>query len=306
VALAEPERTWKVDKEFHYDVIYFLAAHSGFSPDEAQTIAYSSQFTDDNQRQYDIEGYKNYVSQTLNILKPKDELIRIYPAFHFMPGPKPEMHLKDGRLHMLQVEPGNDNAMAMLKTAFELGDLYRVGVAVHVLADTFAHQGFTGTRNTFNSMQSLKGVLTPSIGHADAGFAPDRVSSAWSDTRRRNLVIHNNDRFIDAVVLLAEFFSEHGGKKPDLRKLLDIWAISDRERRKAAYKALIRGYVDYYPEKWLMGAVTIDGIWPFRKYMQTVGFWESNWYRFQEAVKGHQREALALLTMLDNIEIPHY
>jgi hypothetical protein len=41
-------------KDFHYDVIYFLAKHAGFNEKDAFTIAYSSQFVDDQVQNYDL------------------------------------------------------------------------------------------------------------------------------------------------------------------------------------------------------------------------------------------------------------
>ena len=66
-----------MDIEFHYWVTAFLAKNAGFSEDETEIIAYSSQYVDDNDVNFEIEDrstgkvYRNYISQTMNILKPK-------------------------------------------------------------------------------------------------------------------------------------------------------------------------------------------------------------------------------------------
>ena len=80
-----------MNNEFHYYITYLIAARAGLSPGEAFTVAYSSQYVDDNDMVFEIwnqqgETYANYISQTLNILRPKMELFRIYPIFHFIPG----------------------------------------------------------------------------------------------------------------------------------------------------------------------------------------------------------------------------
>jgi hypothetical protein len=84
-----------MDVEFHYYMTYIIALRAGFKTDDAYTIAYSSQYTDDNDTPYEILGddvpYKNYVSQTTDITKPKEELLRIHPYFHFFPGSKREI-----------------------------------------------------------------------------------------------------------------------------------------------------------------------------------------------------------------------
>ena len=97
-----------MDIEFHYYMTYLTAARAGFAPSDAEIIAYSSQYVDDNSQVLHIErgkptAYHNYITQTLNILKPKHELMRIYPIFHFIPGDplSPTAQRKDGRQHSL-------------------------------------------------------------------------------------------------------------------------------------------------------------------------------------------------------------
>ena len=65
-----------MNREFHYWITGAVAYHSGFSEQDAQVIAYSSQYVDDNNICYEIEDkagekpYRNYISQTLNIPCP--------------------------------------------------------------------------------------------------------------------------------------------------------------------------------------------------------------------------------------------
>ena len=57
--------------------------------------------------------YQNYISQTMNILKPKRKLMRIYPVFHFVPDePMSESACRcDGKMHLLNTTPGNEIAV---------------------------------------------------------------------------------------------------------------------------------------------------------------------------------------------------
>ena len=81
-----------MDKEFHYHITGIIARRAGFSVEEARTIAHASQLVDDNDTLCSIHDedsgteYEVYISQTMDILKPKRELMRIYPIFHFLPG----------------------------------------------------------------------------------------------------------------------------------------------------------------------------------------------------------------------------
>ena len=77
--------------EFHYYLTKYLALEAGFDNNEAEIIAYSSQYVDDNSTQYKIKfpdgsAYENYMTQTKSITRPRKQLMRIYLLFHFMPG----------------------------------------------------------------------------------------------------------------------------------------------------------------------------------------------------------------------------
>ena len=149
--------------EFHYYMTYLIAARAGFDPAEAEVIAYSSQYIDDNDLIYNISGddaqsYSNYISQTKNITKPKRKLFRIYPIFHFIPGDPlaNSARRKDGKLHLLNTTPASNNACRILKTALQSDNLYKIGLAVHSFADSYAHQNFVGYYDEFNIVKSLQ------------------------------------------------------------------------------------------------------------------------------------------------------
>ena len=106
-----------MDIEFHYYMTFLIAAKAGFGPEDARIIAYSSQYVDDNDLIFEIskdkaQYYRNYISQTMNILKPKSKLFRIYPLFHFIPGDPsfPGAYRRDGNLHWLNTTPDSKNA----------------------------------------------------------------------------------------------------------------------------------------------------------------------------------------------------
>ena len=79
-----------MNSEFHYHPPTSSPPGPASPPLDAQTIATASQYTDDNSIIFEIDkdrptAYGNYISQTMNILKPKAKLFRIYPVFHFIP-----------------------------------------------------------------------------------------------------------------------------------------------------------------------------------------------------------------------------
>lgn len=169
-----------MDIEFHYYMTYLIATKAGLDADNSRILAHSSQFIDDNDIVFEVDkgkgfAYRNYISQTMNILKPKDELLRIYPIFHFIPGDpqKETAWRKDGKMHWLCTTPNSINANNIMDTAIQLGSLHRIGVAAHGYVDTWAHQNFTGYYDDFNGINIGLKQLMPNIGHADAGHNPD-------------------------------------------------------------------------------------------------------------------------------------
>ena len=220
-----------MDIEFHFYQTYLIAARAGFDPKTAHLIAYSAQFVDDNDTIYEVchnndpvydisnkreeSHYRNYISQTKNILKPGYELVRIYPLFHFIPGDSfhPGAWRKDGAMHWLNTTPNSDNARAIMDAALKVGTPYRIGIAAHSYVDTWAHQNFVGVFDDFNSMDTVLGLVAPNVGHADAGYQPDEVRLVWEDRRLVAPRISNNDRFESAAQHLFWKLADHVAKE---------------------------------------------------------------------------------------------
>ncbi len=313
-----------MDIEFHYYITYIIALRAGFTKDEAYILAYSSQHTDDNTEVYKIsEGtkdeYSNYISQTSNILKAEKELMQIYPIFHFLPGNKEEIEFegalrRDGKFHVLNTIPDNDNARILFKAAFDAGNLYRIGIATHMFADTFAHQNFVGYYESFNAMKGLLDKAIPDVGHADAKHDPDLPGLVWNDVRliRQNAEISNKERFLKATGRIFEEFRRYknpgcpsGVIAKDRASLLSeldaaIGNIGDHykndseeKNRIANYKRLIGDVFKEYDERAWFGEVVACkgilaplGLWATYEWKST--YRDSHWFKFQEAVKNHQ------------------
>lgn len=200
-----------MDIEFHYYMTYLIAAKAGMDAGSARVLAHSSQFIDDNDIVFEVDkgqgsAYRNYISQTMNILKPKEKLLRIYPIFHFIPGdPRSETAWrKDGKMHWLCTTPNSANANAIMDAALGSQSPHRIGVAAHGYVDTWAHQNFIGYYDDFNAMDIGLGKLTPNIGHADAGHNPDWPALVWRDPRLIEEGVDNKERFLDAARHLLE------------------------------------------------------------------------------------------------------
>ena len=211
-----------MDIEFHYYLTYLIAAKAGFSADEAEIIAHSCQMTDDNTAIFEInkdknsdssDSYSNYISQTSDITKPRHDLMRIYSHFHFLPGDPDadSAKRKDGKTHWLNTTPASKNADKMFLKALNTRNLFRIGIACHVYADTFAHQNFVGDYDDFNCIHTILGSEIPYIGHLAAFTYPDWPAYIWTDDRLidGNIAVYNRQRFLDAAVKLYEYLAAY-------------------------------------------------------------------------------------------------
>lgn len=322
-----------MDKEFHYNITGIIAKRAGFNEEQAITIAHASQLVDDNDSLRIIHNansddkYEVYISQTMNILKPKRELMRIYPIFHFLPGDPMALSARrsDGKMHILTTTPGSERAYKIMKAAREDNQrywLHRLGVAAHAFVDTWAHQNFVGWYDGING----EGInLLPNIGHADFIHHPDWVGHCWNDSRIIKDQVNNNHRFLDAAKYLFREFSlcitgtPNDALWPVLQKdLQDAMGpvfsgekLQGMEARLEKYNKLFK-LPDYDPHIWFNNAVETlinviddDSFMPawtiFKDHYQWKSGWKnSDWYLFQEAVKAHQAFCMDELGLLFN------
>lgn len=324
-----------MNNEFHYWITGIIADHAGFDHEDTRTIAYSSQFVDDNDDNicvFDDEfsvvpSYQNHISQTMNFLLPRKDLMQIYPIFHFIPGDQSNAaKRKDGRVHPLNTTPNSSYANMIMQDALEnaavkfrnndKSGLYRLGIAAHSYVDTWAHQNFTGSWDDFNDIGN---AATPDVGHADALHHPDWVSHRWNDNRLEDPNINNNTRLISAARGLYDLFSVFqtsvgntgADKWSDLESfLLGIFGTTysgDTERnvqaRTEQYMARVPWLEEYDDGDWQTAAL---GVKTVRKdggddYVERY-FWKSgvnkfdtDWHKFQEAVKEQVVSAKSVL-----------
>ena len=328
-----------MDVEFHYYMTYLIAKKAKIPNSDALLIAKSCQYVDDNYYEFKVkdkngEIYENYISQTMNITKPKQTLSRIYPAFHFLPGDIDcsMCQRKDYMANWFNTTPHSKNSIEMVKEALKKNDLYRIGISLHTYADTWAHQNFCGIFNDYNAIPGIVENLIPNIGHADAKHAPDIPALVWRDKRLLNERVDNRARFMEAAKYMLEFLVGLNGSvtesalstmKEELCNDLLIAIGSSDDPENTCSKERIEKYrnlssrqeyggdiiPEYDDEEWEREATTIEYSRLTEEALGSLGWddwrdpqeWkvddykETNWYKFQEAVKEHQRFVLALL-----------
>lgn len=328
-----------MNTEFHYWLTGLIAKESGFTKDEATIIAYSSEYVDENDVEFEIKKnkkdkkpYQNKISQTMNILRPMENLLKIYPLFHFIPGePDSETAVRhDGKMHLLNTTPNSGNANEILDSAFKSSSdarLYRIGIATHAYVDTWAHQNFVGANDSFNNIGLDP---KPNIGHADAESHPDYISHRWEDQRLINSTVNNRERFLLAAHALfmryVEYLKTQGredrkSRWPELERILinlmgpTYTGSKNRyaDARMQKYLEQIDWLAEFDQRLWFDRAINTDvngfledshdelkrKAYVFRDdyyWKPDQDHTETHWFRFQEAVKEHQNTASKILS----------
>lgn len=252
---------------------------------------------------------------------------------------------RDGRMHWLNTTPDSENANRVINAALVSKDLYRIGIACHGYADTWAHQNFAGYFDPFNSMTGPLSAAIPNIGHAEAGHNPDEVALVWKDKRLIASRVDNRGRFLEAAgqILrkLAKFTdpkmtekelqTRETALKKDINNCVGEQDQTNEyaEERIARYSNLAtepeygKAEITQYDEDtWLEEAVNEkvrglrdrsdlfltrwDPLTDIYTWKDRENYKNTHWHRFQQAVKQHQDETLAILkeTNLKGLELP--
>jgi hypothetical protein len=300
--------------EYHYHITYLIAISAGFSVQDANKIAYSSQYVDDNLFEISIYDnskknifYKNQASALKENSLHNTKIIKntLIP-FHFLPGKKASKRI-DGKSHELTTTPNNKIAKRVLITALKSKNLYWIGIASHAYVDTWAHQNFVGGFTNFNTMPNSIGNLLPNIGHAQAFDYPDLVGFIWEDLRLKRKKISNITRFLDASINLYTMYEKQKLEQViginDFIQLLHTTMLRYKSDNYIMIKLMISSRIrdynslakkissidieQYNSKKWLNKAANFCTE-QNRFYIQnSEDFHKSDWYQFQEAVKTH-------------------
>lgn len=146
--------------DMHYYGTYALARTAGLKPAVCRTIAFASQFIDDNAAKLNIlfqDGARIDAQATAhhvsNIIANRDEADQrqVWVPFHFLPG-------NEGDEFSERLMCREDSKIARDMVTHHLGyadrnvGIYLMGVAAHVYADTFSHFGFSGVGSRRNKV----------------------------------------------------------------------------------------------------------------------------------------------------------
>lgn len=227
--------------DMHYYAIYYLCIAAGLEPDEAYKIAYSSQYVDDalwgDETTLILENSKKDdkafqpIRSAHNGFESMGEGVqgKIYFPFHFLPGLEGQSFEE-----IVVTKAGNTGALFQTVIDKTLGgenkNLFRIGITLHVLADTFSHENFSGLWSSCNNVQEVSFVpikkgpfsamlskikwrimrsvynLAPAIGHGRAGTLPDYPHMNWSyrSFNGQYPMVSNNMKFFLGMMTLYD------------------------------------------------------------------------------------------------------
>ena len=189
---------------FHYYAMKFLSLRSGFSPPHAHILAYSCQLPDRMLAPITVimeSGQEFIIRPTHHFgFWDKKQEREVWLPFHFFPsGESRQSRRHDTQQNPFIVRPNSAPVRELLIEALKSANLYRIGIALHSYADSWAHQNFVGQNCAINRIDTVS--LLPPIGHVHVGSNPDIWSVEWIDPRLipEYQLCNNQSRFMAAA-----------------------------------------------------------------------------------------------------------
>ncbi|MEW5820127.1 MAG: DUF6765 family protein [Cyanobacteriota bacterium] len=252
-----------MQKDFHYYCIGILAYKAGFSQEDSLTIAHASQYIDDSRaskrHHFDDIAFEPARTSHVGLEAFKWNVQKkVYLPFHFLPE-----EATNAYNFSYKVKPLPELAIKLFKEAFTEPNknfrLIRAGIALHTIADSYSHQGFSGIEDSGNLIINIKqkkkdgswkdikvSNFMPMIGHAQVLDIPDRPYLSWQfeypeETLFDNVVeINNTERCMQAAEDIFNLLKSIAGNKSqewDSFKdtLLELFSYHQKDLEKRCY-----------------------------------------------------------------------
>ncbi|MBU0943535.1 MAG: hypothetical protein KJ804_02610 [Proteobacteria bacterium] len=222
--------------DFHHATTYVAARIAGFDRIRADIIAYAAQYVDDATSDGPVRFTNKFLYQRIS---PAHRMIdtrntrdldnhQVWIPFHFLPGNggmAAGTNPSGKAVNRLICTPDSPIARDMVKQAIIEQDkpygLHRLGISMHVYADTWAHQGFAGLLDSVNEVEDVKetgnsgvfksGLRTyladflddaiPALGHGRATIFPDMPFLKWQyrNQDKELIELDNSEEFCTAA-----------------------------------------------------------------------------------------------------------
>ena len=227
-----------MQKDFHYYATYAAAILAGYTHEESLTICYSDQLTDLCSKSFlsKLGGPLSAATTQLAMemadartdLVGRQDITRIWASFHFLPYDLNVARKGCSKLYLHKYSLiCNPNSDLVVETV-NLGksSLQATGIAMHVLADTWAHRYFAGTPSlVINNTDSWFFELLPE----GEGFRERRITFRHNPTAPDDLEkgIYTNSLFQGSENAIMNLGHGRAGHLPDYSfiryKYLPAW-----------------------------------------------------------------------------------
>jgi len=348
--------------DFHYYAIKCLALTAGFPDNEAQAIACASQYTDNSteSKPIPIDDPPGIASDLVSdgmfdpvctahagiqyaslIFKSKDKkrhiCRKIYIPFHFLPAEKYsgtgsyDYRVRRDSPWARELVENAANEVARNRSGLDRRlDLVRLGVTLHMFADTWSHESFSGRRSRADN--HVKGLrlsgenrrggwrrwpvinILYDIGHAEILHVPDMSHLDWSCRHVDAEESHAHDNpqlMLEAAKRIYDLLCRAIGSQPDWERIRDrvgrcLAAGSGKpEDKGSTWRILFPEYSLFYSHKeWrqasLVGAgYDWDGMRDAKQFASlryTARAENIDWFLFHVAALEHRQR------VMDNIK----
>ena len=227
-----------MQKDFHYYATYAAAILAGYTHEESLTTCYSDQLTDLCSKSFlsKLGGPLSAATTQLAMemadartdLVGRQDITRIWASFHFLPYDLNVARKGCSKLYLHKYSLiCNPNSDLVVETV-NLGksSLQATGIAMHVLADTWAHRYFAGTPSlVINNTDSWFFELLPE----GEGFRERRITFRHNPTAPDDLEkgIYTNSLFQASENAIMNLGHGRAGHLPDYSfiryKYLPAW-----------------------------------------------------------------------------------
>ncbi len=276
--------------DFHHATTYVAARLAGFDQPDAEIVAYAAQYVDDATDSgtvyFDNKALYHRISSAHKMVDKRNAKALanhlVWLPFHFLPGNgglEAGLNPRGKFINKVVCTPNSAVAEEMVRQAIaekhKPYGLHRLGVTMHVYADTWAHQGFAGVCHPVNDIENAKetgdsGVFKkglrpilrdiiddtiPPLGHGRATVFPDMPFLQWKykNYKGKRVERNNTDLFCEAANCLCMAMQRYiagdpdasvsGIQKRDMTEIRNLFSSCLREKgkeRHATWRAAIK------------------------------------------------------------------
>ena len=243
-----------MDIDFHYGTVYVLARWAKFGSGNANLIASASQLVDDNfdSTPFSDEEEKKNIAEGVHVRYSCQNIWgnvsgkgnrEIWIPFHFLPGLEGDTQ-EEQLICKKNSELSHKLGERLQETTLDNTNFpFRLGVGLHVFADTWAHQEFAGINNIVNKVQDLIFVTSGSVVEKvldDILGASAFVSKVLDEVGRKNW-----DEFMEAAEEIFRILQKVSGE--------EVTGLSEEQKKKImkSFKGIQSDNIEERYQEWL-------------------------------------------------------